>query len=150
MFYTAPSYFLSFFPDFFICRLTSIMLNFIWSCRHPKLKTMIFTRKKEDGGVSLPDFYLYHVAAIFTSITDLFNDKESKIWVSLEHQISLFPTTLIFWTVPTHRAGLGQRSFLMSSVLPFSDHLKKYQLSSRPSPLTHVLATLNSWKALIN
>lgn len=126
-------------PKCFFGKLTSLMIKFVWNNKSPRLKTAILTRKKEEGGVSIPDFQLYHFAALSTCILDLFHGLQSKRWVSLEYQISSLPPSSILWMDPEHRPKLTHRSFLMSSLLPFSDrHWNQLGLSSRPGPLTPV------------
>lgn len=99
----------------------ALTIKFIWNQSRPHLKTAILTRKKEEGGVGLPDFHLYHIAPLFNCVIDLFHSRYSKLWVSLVYQISPYPTTSILWMSPDHREKTDQRLFLMSSLLTFSD-----------------------------
>lgn len=39
------------------------MITFIWNKNRPRLKTAILINRKEEGGVSLPDFQHYHFVA---------------------------------------------------------------------------------------
>lgn len=126
-------------PRWFFRRITSAMLKFIWNQNRPRLKLSILQRRKEDGGVGLPDFLGYYVAAQANCILDLFHGRDSKRWVLLENQLSSLPPTSILWLPPTNRPGFSRRSFLMSSLLAFSDrYLERRQLSTRPGPLTPV------------
>lgn len=103
----------------------------------PRLRTAFLIKRKEEGGVSVSDFQLYHFAALSTCFLDSFHGSRSKRWVSLEYHISSLPPSSILWMGPEHRSKLTHKSFLMSSLLPFSDrHMDKIGLSSRPGPLT--------------
>lgn len=126
-------------PRWFFRKITSLMLKFIWNQSRPRLKLTVLQRRKEDGGVGLPDFFHYYVASRAGCIIDLFHGINSKRWVSLEYRLSPLPPTSILWLPPSSRPSLPNKSFLMTSLIPFSDQfIGKSPLSSRPGPLTPV------------
>lgn len=117
------------------------MIIFIWNKSCQRLNTMILTKRKEEGAVGLPELATLLLHCFFHLHLDLFHSQHSKQWVSFEHQISSLSLTSSLWMAPEHRSKLTHRSFLISSLLLFSDrYFEKLHLSSRPGPLTSVFS----------
>lgn len=93
----------------FFRKLSSLFVEFILGYSHPRLKSLVLMRRKEEDGVCVPSFQLYHAVALTTCIVELFHIFKNG---SLESNILLLVPTSVLWVAPFCRTEIG--SFLLS------------------------------------
>lgn len=71
--------------------LQSTLLQFLWGHKRPRIKFLLLTRPKEQGGMGLTHFYNYYLASHLTRVIDWNGHGNSKDWVTLEDSLSSTP-----------------------------------------------------------
>lgn len=57
-------------PPVFFSALTSLVLDYVWHHKHPRISQAILTRLKSDGGLAVPGLKKYYLAIILKRISD--------------------------------------------------------------------------------
>ena len=68
-------------------KIHSIIIKFLWRGRRPKLKLANLQRKKEFGGISLPNFKLYFHAFTIRPLLNWFSENSSIPWLNIEKNL---------------------------------------------------------------
>ncbi len=88
-------------PEKYIRDIGSIIFNFIWNGKKPKLKREIMTKTNERGGINVPDFSIMIQTSLIKWIRK-FNDDNNHSWKSmLRHFVG--------------RAGIGNIDIFMKA-----------------------------------
>ena len=80
-------------PSDYWSKLQSAVSKFIWKRKWPRLKMSTLQRKREDGGLSVPDFKFYFWSFVLRPLLTWFNPSISVSWRSLESSM-IEPWTL--------------------------------------------------------
>ena len=80
-------------PSDYWSKLQSAVSKFIWKRKKPCLKMSILQRRREDGGLSVPDFKFYFWSFVLRPLPIWFNPSISVSWRSLESSM-IEPWTL--------------------------------------------------------
>lgn len=75
-------------PQSFFKIIKTILLKYIWLNKKPRIKYTLITRKKEHGGLAVPDISRYYKAIVLTRMLEWTNKKNEKKWVEMENTIS--------------------------------------------------------------
>ena len=71
-------------PSDYWSKLQSAVPTFIWKRKRPRLKMSTLQRRREDGGLSVPDFKFYFWSFVLRPLLTWFNPSISVSWCSLE------------------------------------------------------------------
>lgn len=124
-------------PKHFFISLRSMSICFIWHHGMSRIHHTLLTYPKTQGGVGLPDFELYHRAALLSRVLEWFPRPFPKASTMVEQDLSTLDLRALLW-------GYGQHLHLLSNTSPLTIaalHLWYRKgmlslLSSDPSPLT--------------
>lgn len=124
-------------PKHFFNSLRSMSIRFVWHQGLSRIRHTLLTYPKICGGLGLPDFKMYHRAALLSRVLEWFPRPFPKASTSVEQDLSHFDLQALLW-------GYGQQPHLLSLSSPLTVsalHLwyKKGMsslLSTDPSPLT--------------
>lgn len=73
-------------PDYW-AKLQSATSKFIWNRKRPHLKLSVLQRRREDGGLAVPDFKLYAWSFALRPLLAWFDSTSSVSWCTLESNI---------------------------------------------------------------
>lgn len=124
-------------PQSFFKQLQSLLIRFLWGHKRPRIKFALLTRPKDRGGMGLPHFQNYYMAAHLTRVIDWHCHGESKDWVRLEESLnqgSLRFSPWIPWRCQQHSVKRHPLTENTMNVLRMV--IKKSDLTSQLSPLT--------------
>lgn len=68
-------------------KIHSIIARFLWKGRRPKIKLVNLQRKKELGGLSVPNFKLYSLALSLRPVINWFYENTSMSWIKIERNL---------------------------------------------------------------
>ena len=71
-------------PTDYWTKLHSAVSKFIWKGKRPRLKMSTLQRKKDSGGLAVPDFKLYFWSFVLRPLLNWLNPDFSTSWLSLE------------------------------------------------------------------
>lgn len=71
-------------PSYHWSKLQSATTKFIWNRKRPRLKLSVLQRRREDGGLAVPDFKLYFWSFVLRPLLSWFNPDSSVSWRMLE------------------------------------------------------------------
>lgn len=57
-------------PQLFFRALKGILSRFVWGGKKPRIASSVLSRRKEKGGLSLPDFYKYYKAVVLSQVIE--------------------------------------------------------------------------------
>lgn len=103
-------------PRSFFAQLQSLMINFIWHGKKPRLAVSLLQKAKEIGGLGLPDIRRYYRAIAIQHILNWRHHGGSKMWVSLEKSLAGRDLSYAPWLSREHR-GLSQ------TTSPLTNHI---------------------------
>lgn len=121
-------------------KLHSILLQFLWSHKRPRIKFALLARPKEFRGMGLPDFKKYHQVAHLTRLVDWHCYGDSKDWVTLERGLN--PPTLHIspWNPGLRHNQLIQLHPITKMTLEVCREVGKlHEVTSSFSPLTSLV-----------
>lgn len=117
--------------------LRSMAIRFVWKRNHPRLKHKLLCSPTVKGGLSLPDFELYHNSAIFSRVLEWFPRPLSKASTLVEQDLSSVDLRVLLWGFNKTYKSLNFLSHLTRDALAIWYQRKEtYALSTEPSPLT--------------
>lgn len=128
-------------PRAFFVLLTKLISLFVWAQGRPRIAKSTLVRPKLRGGLAVPDFKAYFVAAATTRILDWFHRRSSKLWVHLESLLSITPLTALPW-LPRRvisKSDLSTIPFVAAATLNVCrTYIPRNGLFSPDGPLTPV------------
>lgn len=71
-------------PTDYWTKLHSAVSKFIWKGKRPRLKMSTLQRKKDNGGLAVPDFKLYFWSFVLRPLLTWFNPDITTSWLALE------------------------------------------------------------------
>lgn len=88
-------------PTSFLKLLNVIFDKFLWTQKHPRLKTSMLALLKKKGGQAFPNIQKYHTAVHLTRLVDWHRHDKLKEWVILEQSTTTLLLSRLSWC-PTH------------------------------------------------
>lgn len=91
----------------FFTKLDSLISNFIWNKKTPRIKKYFLQRPKYQGGMGLPCFRRYYWSCNIRSLSFWLSPRGAD-WVRMESDSNTFPSleALIYLTLPEHQLKL--------------------------------------------
>lgn len=74
-------------------RLDSLIRQYIWNNKQPRLKFLTLQRTTDKGGLALPNFKVYHISFQLRAIKIWMDSLVSTPWKNIEQQI-IYPTRI--------------------------------------------------------
>lgn len=128
-------------PRSFFVLLSKLVSLFVWAQGSPRIAKSTLVRPKLRGGLAVPDFKAYFVAAATARILDWFHRRSSKLWVHLESLLSNTPLTALPW-LPRgviSKSDLSNIPFVAAATLTVCrTYIPRNGLFSPDGPLTPV------------
>ncbi|XP_018420486.1 PREDICTED: interaptin-like [Nanorana parkeri] len=112
-------------PGSYFRTLARITSTYIWQHRTPRISGRVLARTRQNGGLALPDFRLYHAAAQMVRVVDWVYGGLGKSWVPLETAASGAPLSEVIWLPPKWRPLSSTTLPLTASTLRTWDRLHR-------------------------
>ncbi|XP_063806719.1 synaptotagmin-like protein 2 [Pseudophryne corroboree] len=126
-------------PDSWFRTVRSLIQQFIWRRKRPRIKRSILTRPPQKGGFLLPDIEIYYQAILLNRVLDWTRSREIKQWVVLEGScVQLFPE--IFPWLPTLPKLLHPHPTISPTLSFWKRTRQRSCISSVFGPLTSFLS----------
>lgn len=125
-------------------KLFSIQRNinkFIWAGKKPRCSYALMHRPQSEGGLGLPNIWLYYLAARLTQLSQWFTPTHETPWKKFEIT-SIKPLYLqgILWSNITSYSKLSKLNIIVAQFLQlWIKHKDTFKLSSNTPPLASFL-----------
>lgn len=73
-------------PDYWV-KIDKLLRGYIWNNGRPKLKLSVLQRPKDQGGLALPNFKVYHQSFQLRPVMAWLDGRSCVSWKSLENNI---------------------------------------------------------------
>lgn len=124
-------------PSAFFRTVRYMAIRFVWHGNHPRLKHKLLCSSKTNGGVSLPDFELYHTSTVVSRILEWFPRSLTKASTSVEQDMSPVDLHALLLGYDLAHKSLPTLSPLTIDTLHIWYRRRdRYSLSTELSPLT--------------
>lgn len=121
----------------FLKKVSRIIGQFVWAGKTPRISRKVLNKTKANGGLSLPDIAIYLKAVMVTRLVDWFHNRNKKLWVGLEEEITGLKLKSLPWIKRTYSSPYGYTPFLVTSTMKAWDILiKTGRVSTFRGPMT--------------
>ncbi len=120
-------------------KIHSIITRFLWRGRRPKIKLTNLQRKKELGGLSVPNFKLYFHALTLRPLLNWFSERTSPQWLNIEKKL-VAPTSLndcLFTGLSVNKCKLEYSSVIANAIQNFRKIERIYNWTSNGMQVLH-------------
>lgn len=117
--------------------LRGLISRFVWGGKKSRIAGSVLFRRKEKGGLALPDFYK-HYKAVLTRVIEWSKGVLDRRWVNLEHSLSGKDLSHIIWNPPKYRALSAEISVLTQNALKLWDQVHMHNKWLYNSPLIYL------------
>lgn len=115
--------------------LKGLISRFVCCGKKPRIASSVLSRRKEKGGLSLPDFYKYYKAVVLTRVIEWSKGGLERRWVNIEHSMSSKDLSHIIWNPPKYRALDTETPTLTHNALKVWDQVHMQNMWTYNSPL---------------